>query len=164
MALHAEADGVGVQRLSWFRVEHPPLAGLALGYGIAADRIGEGLRRLRRAFDRVNAGAVATRPRQLGAPTPIGPGSPARNRVRTGWEAGAMSSPGGSGTSPGGTSACPSTASAFYGLDGFLADPRATTLRRYEVEEMGDVAGRRLVHLQCHFGLDTLSWARRARW
>ena len=57
VALHAEADGVGVQRLSWFRVEHPPLAGLALGYGIAADRIGEGLRRLRRAFDRVNAGA-----------------------------------------------------------------------------------------------------------
>jgi SAM-dependent methyltransferase len=53
------------------------------------------------------------------------------------------------------------TASAFYGLDGFLADPGATTLRRYEVEEMGDVAGRRLVHLQCHFGLDTLSWARR---
>ena len=25
---------------------------------------------------------------------------------------------------------------------------------------MGDVAGRELVHLQCHFGLDTLSWAR----
>ena len=58
VALRAEADGVGVQRLSWFRVEHAPLAGLALGYGgIAADRIGEGLRRLRRAFDRVNAAA-----------------------------------------------------------------------------------------------------------
>ena len=26
---------------------------------------------------------------------------------------------------------------------------------------MGDVSGKRLVHLQCHFGLDTLSWARR---
>ena len=26
---------------------------------------------------------------------------------------------------------------------------------------VGDVAGRTLVHLQCHFGLDTLSWARR---
>ena len=25
---------------------------------------------------------------------------------------------------------------------------------------MGDVSGKRLVHLQCHFGLDTLSWAR----
>ena len=26
---------------------------------------------------------------------------------------------------------------------------------------MGTVEGKRLVHLQCHFGLDTLSWARR---
>lgn len=26
---------------------------------------------------------------------------------------------------------------------------------------MGDVTGATLVHLQCHFGLDTLSWARR---
>src|SRR6185312_10967955 len=30
----------------------------------------------------------------------------------------------------------------------------------YEIEEVGDVAGRDLLHLQCHFGLDTLSWAR----
>lgn len=30
-----------------------------------------------------------------------------------------------------------------------------------EVEEVGDVAAKRLLHLQCHFGLDTLSWARR---
>jgi SAM-dependent methyltransferase len=29
------------------------------------------------------------------------------------------------------------------------------------VEEVGDVRGKRLLHLQCHFGLDTLSWARR---
>jgi len=53
------------------------------------------------------------------------------------------------------------TASDFYDLDGFLADPAATTLRHFEVDELGDVTGRRLVHLQCHFGLDTLSWARR---
>lgn len=26
--------------------------------------------------------------------------------------------------------------------------------------EVGDVAGKRLLHLQCHFGLDSLSWAR----
>jgi len=26
---------------------------------------------------------------------------------------------------------------------------------------VGDVSGKRLLHLQCHFGLDTLSWARR---
>jgi SAM-dependent methyltransferase len=33
-------------------------------------------------------------------------------------------------------------------------------LRPFELEEVGDVTGRRLAHLQCHFGLDTLSWAR----
>ena len=33
-------------------------------------------------------------------------------------------------------------------------------LRRYEIELVGDVAGRSLLHLQCHFGIDTLSWAR----
>jgi SAM-dependent methyltransferase len=53
------------------------------------------------------------------------------------------------------------TSSAFYDLEGFLAEPSASTLRHFEVGELGDVAGRRLVHLQCHFGLDTLSWARR---
>lgn len=52
-------------------------------------------------------------------------------------------------------------ASEFYGLEAFLADPTATALRPFELDEVGDVAGRRLVHLQCHFGLDTLSWARR---
>src|SRR5687768_17645467 len=34
-------------------------------------------------------------------------------------------------------------------------------LHRVEVEELGDVSGKSLLHLQCHFGLDTLSWARR---
>src|ERR1700730_13035409 len=29
-----------------------------------------------------------------------------------------------------------------------------------EREELGDVKGKSLLHLQCHFGLDTLSWAR----
>src|ERR1700676_5380520 len=27
-------------------------------------------------------------------------------------------------------------------------------------KEVGDVAGKKLLHLQCHFGMDTLSWAR----
>jgi SAM-dependent methyltransferase len=49
----------------------------------------------------------------------------------------------------------------FYGLDEFVADPDATRLRPFEIAELGDVAGRTLVHPQCHFGLDTLSWARR---
>src|SRR3990170_1314031 len=35
-----------------------------------------------------------------------------------------------------------------------------TTLHAVERAEVGDVAGKDLLHLQCHFGLDTLSWAR----
>ena len=49
--------------------------------------------------------------------------------------------------------------SDFYDVDGFRAG--ATSLRPLELEELGDVSGKRLLHLQCHFGLDTLSWARR---
>jgi SAM-dependent methyltransferase len=49
--------------------------------------------------------------------------------------------------------------SAFYDVAGFRAGK--CSLRPIEVEELGDVAGKRLLHLQCHFGLDTLSWARR---
>jgi SAM-dependent methyltransferase len=37
----------------------------------------------------------------------------------------------------------------------------ASTLHPLELSEMGDVHGKSLLHLQCHFGLDTLSWARR---
>src|SRR4051794_1743369 len=36
----------------------------------------------------------------------------------------------------------------------------ASTLRPVERQELTDVAGKTLLHLQCHFGLDTLSWAR----
>ena len=50
-------------------------------------------------------------------------------------------------------------ASDFYDVDAFLAG--ASTLRSFELEEVGDVAGLTLLHAQCHFGLDTLSWARR---
>jgi 2-polyprenyl-3-methyl-5-hydroxy-6-metoxy-1,4-benzoquinol methylase len=35
-----------------------------------------------------------------------------------------------------------------------------STLPDLEVQEVGPVDGRTLLHLQCHFGLDTLSWAR----
>jgi SAM-dependent methyltransferase len=34
-------------------------------------------------------------------------------------------------------------------------------LRPFEPGEVGDVRGKRLLHLMCHIGLDTLSWARR---
>jgi SAM-dependent methyltransferase len=46
-----------------------------------------------------------------------------------------------------------------YGLEDFKAG--LCRLHRVEVEEVGDVRGKELLHLQCHFGLDTLSWARR---
>ncbi len=34
------------------------------------------------------------------------------------------------------------------------------TIADYELEEVGDLRGKTLVHLQCHFGQDTSSWAR----
>ncbi|MGR6916153.1 class I SAM-dependent methyltransferase [[Actinomadura] parvosata] len=49
-------------------------------------------------------------------------------------------------------------ASDYYDVAGFKAGGSA--LRAFELAEVGDVAGRRLAHLQCHLGLDTLSWAR----
>ena len=51
------------------------------------------------------------------------------------------------------------TASDYYDLD---ASARARdALRPFEVAEVGDVTGKSLLHLQCHLGLDTLSWAHR---
>ena len=35
-----------------------------------------------------------------------------------------------------------------------------SSLHRLELAEVGDVDGKSLLHLQCHFGLDSLSWAR----
>jgi 2-polyprenyl-3-methyl-5-hydroxy-6-metoxy-1,4-benzoquinol methylase len=48
--------------------------------------------------------------------------------------------------------------SSFYDVEGFKAG--GVRLRDWEIAEVGDVAGKELLHLQCHFGLDTLSWAR----
>lgn len=48
--------------------------------------------------------------------------------------------------------------SPAYNVAGFKAG--ASTLRPVERQELTDVAGKTLLHLQCHFGLDTLSWAR----
>ena len=49
-------------------------------------------------------------------------------------------------------------ASDFYDVASFRAGK--TKLKPVELEELGDVRGKSLLHLQCHFGLDTLSWAR----
>ncbi|MEW8562528.1 MAG: class I SAM-dependent methyltransferase [Candidatus Thiodiazotropha sp.] len=48
--------------------------------------------------------------------------------------------------------------SHFYDVPGFLSGK--SSLREIEFAEMVPVEGRRLLHLQCHFGLDTLSWSR----
>jgi len=48
--------------------------------------------------------------------------------------------------------------SRFYDLEAFKAGK--SSLRSIELDQVGDVAGRSLLHLQCHFGQDTLSWAR----
>lgn len=48
--------------------------------------------------------------------------------------------------------------SAFYDLDSFKKGK--SSLNKIELEELGDVTGKSLLHLQCHFGMDTMSWAR----
>jgi SAM-dependent methyltransferase len=49
--------------------------------------------------------------------------------------------------------------SKTYDLEGFKKGK--ISLYPIEIEELGDVEGKSLLHLQCHFGLDTLSWARK---
>jgi ubiquinone/menaquinone biosynthesis C-methylase UbiE len=46
----------------------------------------------------------------------------------------------------------------FYDVAGFREG--GLRVRPYEIAALGDVTGKTLLHLQCHFGLDTLSWAR----
>jgi len=49
----------------------------------------------------------------------------------------------------------------MYDAEGFLSDPsRIGGCVRLDAPLLGDVAGKRLLHLQCHFGKDTLGWAR----
>ena len=45
-----------------------------------------------------------------------------------------------------------------YDLEGFIAGKNS--LHQPELDILGDVKGKSLLHLQCHFGLDTISWAR----
>ncbi len=49
-------------------------------------------------------------------------------------------------------------ASDYYDLDGFRAG--RDDIRPFEFDELGPVEGLDLIHLQCHIGTDTLSWAR----
>ena len=48
--------------------------------------------------------------------------------------------------------------SALYDVESFKAG--RLSMQQLERDDLGDVAGKSLLHLQCHFGQDTLSWAR----
>jgi 2-polyprenyl-3-methyl-5-hydroxy-6-metoxy-1,4-benzoquinol methylase len=52
-------------------------------------------------------------------------------------------------------------ASESYDLAGYLDDPgKPSGVVAYDRPHLGDLTGRRVVHLQCHIGTDTLSLAR----
>jgi len=48
--------------------------------------------------------------------------------------------------------------SELYNLSAFKKGK--TSLSSVELKELGNVKGKSLLHLMCHFGMDTLSWAR----
>jgi ubiquinone/menaquinone biosynthesis C-methylase UbiE len=50
------------------------------------------------------------------------------------------------------------TSSAFYKMDDFLKGE--SSLNTIELELLGDIKGKSVLHLQCHFGQDSLSLAR----
>lgn len=47
--------------------------------------------------------------------------------------------------------------SSFYDLDNFKKGK--SSLNHIEIEELGDIKGKKILHLQCHFGMDTISLA-----
>ena len=48
--------------------------------------------------------------------------------------------------------------SEFYDLDGFLNG--RTSLNEIELDLLGDIKGKTILHLQCHFGQDSISLSR----
>ena len=48
--------------------------------------------------------------------------------------------------------------SVFYNVAAFKKGK--STIRPLEIAEIGSVAGKTFLHLQCHFGMDTMSWTR----
>lgn len=52
----------------------------------------------------------------------------------------------------------PHLKSAFYDVAGFIKG--GTSLNSIELELLGNVAGKNIIHLQCHFGQDTISLGR----
>lgn len=51
------------------------------------------------------------------------------------------------------------TQSEMYDVDAFLKGK--SSLTEIEKDALRDVSGKTLLHLQCHFGMDTLSWERK---
>ncbi|MEE8489386.1 MAG: class I SAM-dependent methyltransferase, partial [Acidimicrobiia bacterium] len=48
-----------------------------------------------------------------------------------------------------------------YGIDRFIDDPSFVgEVVSFDSNNVPDVSGKRLIHLQCHIGTDTLGWAR----
>ncbi len=47
-------------------------------------------------------------------------------------------------------------AGSFYDVEGFIADPAARPFDWVTREAVGDVTGKRALHLQCHIGIDTI--------
>jgi SAM-dependent methyltransferase len=52
------------------------------------------------------------------------------------------------------------TSGSFYDAQRFRDDPNDVRIEPWERAEVGAISGKTLLHVQCHFGLDTLSWAR----
>ena len=50
--------------------------------------------------------------------------------------------------------------SRFYDVEGWKSTGRNHLMAPFEMDEIGDVADARLCHLQCHIGMDTLTFAR----
>ena len=51
--------------------------------------------------------------------------------------------------------------SELYGVERFTSNPdHIGSIVDFDKDIVGDVTGKRLLHLQCHIGTDTLSWAR----
>ncbi len=51
------------------------------------------------------------------------------------------------------------TKSELYDMESFMSGK--TSLKEIEKDALGNVTGKTLLHLQCHFGQDTLSWSRK---
>lgn len=48
--------------------------------------------------------------------------------------------------------------SSFYDVPGFIKGK--SSLKDVELQLLGDISGKKILHLQCHFGMDTISFSR----